>query len=219
MSEDLHLKKALKLYFVMGSQDVGSYDPLTTLEIALKSGITCYQWREKGAESLTGSERFVFAKAARRLCQTYHVPFFVDDDVSLALELNADGVHVGQKDEIAREVRQKIGPAMWLGVSAHSVEEAERALAGGADYIGVGPYKPTQSKADAESPLGDTLIRTLTEMNYPLPMVAIGGVTSADIPAICSAGAAGVAVISAISKAADPAMAVDHFLSKLKVMH
>jgi thiamine-phosphate pyrophosphorylase len=219
MTSDKNLKHALSLYFVMGSQDVGLFDPLETLEIALKAGITCYQWREKGADSLTGSERFAFAKAARRLCKTYQVPFFVDDDVSLALELNADGVHVGQKDEIAREVRQKIGPAMWLGVSAHSVEEAERALADGADYIGVGPYKTTQSKADAESPLGDSLIRTLTDMNYPLPMVAIGGVTPADVPAICSAGAAGVAVISAISKAADPAIAVDHFLSKLKVIY
>ncbi|MET1247709.1 thiamine phosphate synthase [Sporolactobacillus sp. STCC-11] len=215
MTVDKNLKQALSLYFVMGSQDVGPYDPLTTLEIALKSGITCYQWREKGAESLTGSERFAFAKEARHLCKTYHVPFFVDDDVSLALELNADGVHVGQKDEIACEVRQKIGPAMWLGVSAHSVEEAERALDDEADYIGVGPYKPTQSKADAESPLGDTLIRTLAEMNYPLPMVAIGGVTPEDAPSICSAGAAGVAVISAISKAADPAMAVERFLSQL----
>lgn len=217
MTVDKNLKHALSLYFVMGSQDVGLYDPLTTLEIALRAGITCYQWREKGVDSLTGAERFAFAKAARRLCKTYQVPFFVDDDVSLALELNADGVHVGQKDEIAREVRQKIGSAMWLGVSAHSVEEAERALADGADYIGVGPYKPTQSKADAESPLGDSLIRTLTEMNYPLPMVAIGGVTPADVPAICSAGAAGVAVISALSKAADPAMAVEHFLSKLNI--
>ncbi|MCQ2008379.1 thiamine phosphate synthase [Sporolactobacillus sp. STSJ-5] len=217
MSDDSHLNQALKLYFVMGSQDVGLYDPLTTLEIALKSGISCYQWREKGPHSLKGMKRIAFAHDARQLCDHYHVPFFIDDDVELALELEADGVHVGQKDEGAQSVRDRIGADMWLGVSAHSFEEAERARADGADYIGIGPYKPTQSKADAESPVGSELFKELTKGGYPLPMVAIGGVTPDDVPTILSAGAAGVAVISAISKSADPAKAVDRFLSELNV--
>ncbi|MCO7126853.1 thiamine phosphate synthase [Sporolactobacillus shoreicorticis] len=217
MSKELDLKKALRLYFVMGSQDIGLYDPLTTLEIALKAGVSCYQWREKGPLSLKEAERIAFAQAARRLCANYHVPFFVDDDVELALKLSADGVHVGQKDEGAQTVRRRIGTDMWLGVSVHSLEEAEHAHADGADYIGVGPYKPTQSKADAESPVGDKLFRELTKRDYPLPTVAIGGVTPNDVSTILSAGAAGVAVISAISKSPDPAKSVDRFLSELNM--
>ncbi len=212
-NRDLH--DVLSLYFVMGSPDAGSHAPLETIRIALQAGITCFQWREKGEQALTGNERVDFAYAARQLCRDYHVPFFVDDDPALALLLKADGIHVGQKGEQARRVRQKIGNTMWLGVSAHSTEEAEKALRDGADYIGVGPYKPTQSKNDAEAPIGDSVIRKLSDEKYPLPMVAIGGVTPDDVPDICSAGASGVAVISAISKAKDPAAAVNCFLTKL----
>lgn len=209
------LRKALSLYFIMGSQDGREEQPLRTIDRALKAGVTCFQWREKGPRSLKGRERIDFAKDARNLCQRYRVPFFVDDDVDLAVQLEADGVHIGQKDENAKAVRRKIGDKMWLGVSAHSLEEAERAREQGADYIGVGPYKMTQSKPDAESVIGSTLIRQLRALSYPLPIVAIGGITPDDVPEITSAGAAGVAVISAISKSPDPPSVVREFLKEL----
>ncbi|WP_332238621.1 thiamine phosphate synthase [Sporolactobacillus sp. KGMB 08714] len=209
------LRRALSLYFIMGSQDGCGEDPLKTINLALEAGVTCFQWREKGPRSLKGQERIDFAKNALNLCRSYHVPFFVDDDVNLAVRLQADGVHIGQKDGSARAVRREIGGKMWLGVSAHSFEEAERAREQGADYIGVGPYKPTQSKPDAESPIGTALIRRLGAARYPLPIVAIGGITPADVPAILSAGADGVAVISVISRSPDPQSIVRQFLNCL----
>ncbi|MCI1881232.1 MAG: thiamine phosphate synthase [Sporolactobacillus sp.] len=215
MPDKKELARALKLYFIMGTPNAADRPPLQVLELALQSGITCFQFREKGIGALTGTKKMNFARMARRLCRQYHVPFFVDDDVELALALDADGVHVGQKDEQARTVRQQIGPERWLGVSAHSAAEAERARTDGADYIGVGPIKPTQSKADAESPLGNTLLRRLNETSFPLPMVAIGGVTPADVPDLLAAGAAGVAVISAIAGAKQVDQAVRQFLTEL----
>lgn len=209
------LRKALSLYFIMGSQDGNGDRPVKIIESALKAGVTCFQWREKGPQALKGQARIDFAKDARKLCQRHRIPFFIDDDVDLAVQLKADGVHVGQKDQNAASARKKIGDKMWLGVSAHSLEEAERALEQGADYIGVGPYRATQSKPDADSVIGDALIRQLHFRDYPLPIVGIGGITPGDVPEIKSAGAAGVAVISAISKSPDPSSIVEKFLKQL----
>lgn len=203
------------LYFIMGTSDVSSEDPLAVLESALHGGITLFQLREKGTGSLEGQEKFAFAKSCQRLCQAFGVPFIVNDDVDLALAVNADGVHVGQDDCAAAIVRKKLGPERILGVSVHTVAEAEAAIAAGADYVGMGPVYETISKPDARAAAGTAGIQEVAERFPELPIVAIGGITARNMAEILASGAKGVAVISAIANADDAELAAAEFISAL----
>lgn len=188
----------------MGSMNTQGNDPLDVLEKALQGGVTCFQLREKGVASLQGQEKYSFAEKCMKLCQTYHVPFIVNDDVELALALNADGIHIGQEDEAAALVRKKIGPEKILGVSVHNVEEAFLAQKAGADYVGIGPVYTTSSKEDARIPAGTKVIEQVA-IQYPnLPIVGIGGLTEGNLVPVIRAGGAGVALISAIASSQDP---------------
>ena len=124
------------------------------VEDALKGGITCLQLREK---ELPDDEFLNDALAIKDLCRRYNVPFFINDNVDVAIKCNADGVHVGQEDMNARDVRSLIGEKMMIGVSAHTVEEALEAERNGADYLGVGTMFTTSTKPDAEAVSLDTL--------------------------------------------------------------
>lgn len=181
----------------MGS--VNAEHPLSVLEDALRGGVTCFQLREKGIKALQGNEKKAFAQSCQRLCAQYGVPFIVNDDVELAIEINADGVHVGQDDTSAVEVRKKIGPTTLLGVSVHTVEEANAAKFAGADYIGMGPVYMTVSKMDAKPVAGTKMIQEVSNLYPDLPIVGIGGITAANAEPVFQAGAAGIAVISAIA--------------------
>ncbi|MCM3745064.1 thiamine phosphate synthase [Sporosarcina luteola] len=181
--------------------------PLSVLEDALKGGITCYQLREKGAHALVGTEKKAFAVSCQRLCAQYGVPFIVNDDVDLAVEIDADGVHVGQDDVEARFVRKRIGTEKILGVSVHTVEEATKAIADGADYVGMGPVYPTMTKADAKPVAGTAVIEEVTKVYPCLPIVGIGGITAENAEPVFRAGASGISVISAIASSADPELA------------
>lgn len=196
------IKEKLTLYFLLGSQDVESPEKaLTLLEGALKAGISLFQFREKGEGSTLGSQEYIsFARKCQALCQRYHTPFIVNDDVRLALILNADGVHVGQNDGNLEGIREKIGAKKILGVSCHSIEEITQAIIIGANYAGVGPVFSTSSKADAQSPRGVLWLENLRKQHPDFPLVAIGGINLASIPAIFAAGIDGVAVISAITQ-------------------
>lgn len=188
-------REQLQVYFVMGSVNVKEANPLEVLEQALKGGITMFQFREKGKRARTGIEYERLAHECHRLCKQYQVPFIVNDDVNLALELDADGVHIGQEDGRVDEVRARIG-SKWLGVSVHSKEEAAIAYRAKADYVGIGPVFGTKSKENAPPPAGTALIAE-TKILYPdLPIVAIGGVTGENAHIPRSAGADGVALIS-----------------------
>lgn len=138
------MSRVLPVYFIMGSNNC-TKEPLQVLRDALEGGITIFQLREKGEGALTGEKRIDFAKELQALCKEYGVPFLVNDDVELALELDADGVHVGQDDEGITSVREKMGDKI-IGVSAHTIEEARFAIENGADYLGVGPIFPTSTK-------------------------------------------------------------------------
>ncbi|MGM9921642.1 MAG: thiamine phosphate synthase [Bhargavaea sp.] len=197
------IREKLRVYFIMGSRNAGARDPLEVLEAALRGGITCFQLREKGPGALTGSELRAFGKACRDLCRTYGVPFIVNDDVSLALELGADGVHIGQEDGDAGEMRQQIGSRI-LGVSAHNLKEVRKAADAGADYIGIGPVCATTSKPDARPVCGTQPLREAAEAFPDLPSVGIGGITKDNAGSVIAAGASGVSVITAISLVADP---------------
>jgi thiamine-phosphate pyrophosphorylase len=145
-----------------------------------------------------------FARECKHLCAQYQVPFIINDDVGLALEVGADGVHIGQDDGEVTSVRKKIGSTMLLGVSTHNVAEALAAADAGADYIGIGPVYGTTTKTDTQPVTGTDVIREVTSLLPGLPMVGIGGISERKARAVIRAGASGVAVISAISKAEDP---------------
>jgi thiamine-phosphate pyrophosphorylase len=193
------MRELLKVYFIMGSSNC-EQDPQNVLSNAILGGVTLFQLREKGPQALTDTKRLDFARSLHSICKSYGVPFIVNDDVELALTLDADGVHIGQDDESAKAVRSQIG-AKILGVSAHTVEEAKRAIADGADYLGIGPIFPTRSKDDAKEVQGTKLIRILREQRIDIPIVGIGGITPMNARSVIDDGADGVSVISTISMA------------------
>lgn len=160
---------------------------------AIDGGATFVQLREKHLDR----DAFVAeARELKALCAARNVPFVVNDDVSIAMECGADGVHVGQSDMEAHDVRALIGDRMILGVSAQTVEQAVAAEKCGADYLGVGAVFPTGSKDDADAVSLDTLRAICAAVS--IPVVAIGGITLENLPSLSGTGICGVAVISAI---------------------
>ena len=200
----------LQLYFIMGTGNVFKQEPLTVLEKALLSGITMFQYREKGPNPLTGQAYENFARKCQKLCQQYHVPFIINDDVELAIKLRADGVHIGQEDFPVSMVREKIGN-MILGVSVHSQAELKTALQYGADYVGIGPIFSTTSKSDAKPPSGTEFLQQVRRQYPELPIVAIGGINCSNAFTVFKAGADGIAVISAICESEDISNTVSTF--------
>jgi len=169
------------------------------VEAAIRGGVTVVQYRQKYA-----STRRMIEEAAElcRLCRAAGVPFIVNDRLDVALAVDADGVHVGQDDMPASVARRLLGPRRILGVSAGSVEEARKAVDDGADYIGASPVFSTPTKPDAPPPLGIEGLRRMTKA-VEVPVVAIGGITTENAAAMMKAGAAGIAVVSAIVAAED----------------
>ncbi|MES5868496.1 thiamine phosphate synthase [Bacillus cereus group sp. RP32] len=196
------MSRLLSVYFIMGSNNCAK-EPLQVLRDALEGGITIFQFREKGEGALTGEQRIFFAKELQAICKEYGVPFIVNDDVELALELDADGVHVGQDDEGITSVREKMGDKI-VGVSTHTVEEARWAIENGADYLGVGPIFPTSTKKDTKAVQGTKGLAYFREQGITAPIVGIGGITIENTAGVIEAGADGVSVISAISLAESP---------------
>ncbi|MFP3391290.1 thiamine phosphate synthase [Brevibacillus sp. SIMBA_040] len=200
------LREKMGVYFVIGSQDC-DFSFERTIEIvreALKGGVGTLQLRDKGSK-LTAEERSELGRQMQALCREYGALFFVNDDVEMAVRLGADGVHVGQDDMQLRAVREIVGPDMYIGVSTATVEEAVNAQKDGADCIGVGAMFDTSSKADAGEPIGPAAITTIRKaVGNELPIVGIGGITRENAVLVMQAGADGVAVISAISRAESP---------------
>ncbi|MGS2777646.1 thiamine phosphate synthase [Robertmurraya sp. GLU-23] len=191
----------LKLYFIMGSQDCMDRTPEETLALAIKGGITCFQYREKGSHSLGEIEKYELGKKLRELCAEHKVPFIVNDDLPLAIALDADGVHVGQDDENAKYVRETIGPNKILGVSTHTIEEGLQAVRDGADYLGIGPMYPTISKEDTEKQQNLDIFTEFRNAGISLPLIAIGGINSTNGETVMKVGANGLAIISDICRA------------------
>lgn len=163
------------------------------VEEALKGGITCLQLREKGLDEEAFIEE---AKKIKKLTDAYKIPFIINDNVKVALAVDADGVHVGQKDMAAQDVRAQLGPNKILGVSAQTVEQAIKAQEAGADYIGVGAMFTTSTKKDANATSRETLKEIRSNVN--IPIVAIGGINKENLMELAGYGADGIAVVSAI---------------------
>ncbi|MGZ0042633.1 thiamine phosphate synthase [Paenibacillus ottowii] len=193
------MRQHLQMYLVVGSVNCLA-EPSRVVQEALAGGTTMIQFREKGHGALTGVPMFELARQLQNLCRHAGIPFIVNDDVELALELDADGVHIGQDDESADSVRARIGNRI-LGVSAHTIEEARRAILQGADYLGVGPIYPTISKDDAQAVQGPAILHEMRKARIDIPIVGIGGITIERVEEVVGAGADGIAVISAVTQA------------------
>ncbi|GEO74423.1 thiamine monophosphate synthase [Levilactobacillus namurensis DSM 19117] len=204
----------LRAYFVAGSQDVPGKDLRVVLAEMLQAGITAYQFRDKGASTLTPAERLALGRDLRDQCRAASVPFIVDDDVDMALALDADGVHVGQSDERIQQVLAATKDRqMFVGLSCStSAEVAAANQLAGLAYIGSGPIYPTVSKDDADPVIGTAGLQALVAQAN-VPIVAIGGVTQESLPAIAQTGAAGVAVITLLTRNPQPERAVQGMLA------
>ncbi len=190
------------VYAVTDRAWTGKMTLLEQVEAALKNGATCVQLREKELpEEAFLQEAIEMAK----LCKSYNVPFIVNDNVDIAIKSGADGVHVGQDDMAAMDVRAKVGPDMIIGVSAHTVEEALDAVKNGADYLGIGAVFNTTTKTDV-STMSSELLKQITEASR-VPTCGIGGISKNNISLLQGSGLDGVAVVSAIFAREDPGAA------------
>lgn len=186
------------LYAVTDRAWTGKESLSAQVEKALKGGVTCLQLREKNLDQ----ESFLAeAKEIRDLCRSYGVPFIVNDKVEAAMACHADGIHVGQEDMPAKEVRRLVGEEMIIGVSVHSVEEAKKAVEDGADYLGVGAVFPTVTKTRVNRMSMDVLQAICKAVK--VPVVAIGGIHPDNIMELAGSGVDGVALVSAIFSAED----------------
>lgn len=186
-------KKDLLLYAVTDRHWLGDRTLYEVVKESLDGGATFIQLREKNLDQ----EHFLEeAKELKKLCAEYKVPFVINDNVDIALEIDADGVHVGQSDMEAGDVRAKLGPDKIIGVSAQTVEQALLAEKHGADYLGVGAVFPTGSKDDAIEVSHETL-KAICEA-VSIPVIAIGGITVDNTSSLAGTGICGIAVISAI---------------------
>lgn len=188
----------MRLYAVTDRAWVGKQSLYEQVEAALKGGASCVQLREK---ELNGEDFLREALELSTLCKRYRVPFFINDNVDVAIRCHADGIHVGQEDMQAAQVRQRVGPDMMIGVSVHSVAEALEAVRNGADCLGAGAVFATSTKTDVQTMPRETLRAICQAVN--IPVVAIGGINKENIAALSGTGVDGVALVSAIFGADD----------------
>ena len=191
-------KKTMLLYAVTDRAWVGKQSLYEQVESALKGGATCVQLREKELDEEAFLKEAIEISA---LCKQYGVPFFINDNVEIAVKCHADGIHVGQEDMEAIQVRQRVGKDMIIGVSVHSVEEALEAVRNGADCLGVGAMFSTSTKTDVNILPKETL-RAICDA-VDIPVVAIGGIGKTNISRLAGSGVDGVALVSAIFGAED----------------
>ena len=199
----------MRLYAVTDRAWVGRQTLYQQVESALKGGVTCVQLREKELDE----EAFLKeAFELHDLCKKYNVPFFINDNVDIAIRCHAEGIHVGQEDMAAAQVRQRVGDEMMIGVSVHSVEEALEAVRHGADCLGVGAAFSTHTKSDVDV-LPEGMMKAICDA-VDIPVVAIGGVNAATMPRLSELNVDGAAVVSAIF-AADDIEAATRELSRI----
>lgn len=193
------IKKSLRKYFIMGSQNC-MRNPVEILEAAVEAGITAFQFREKGEGSLKGEAKIELGKQLQAVCHKAGIPFIVNDDVELVDLLDADGIHVGQDDQSAQDLR-RVFPNKWIGLSVSNANELENSPLAYVDYIGAGPIFHTSTKTDAKAAVGLKWISTLRREFPSLPIVGIGGITTENAASVMEAGADGVSIITAITRA------------------
>ena len=206
-------KEDMLLYAVTDRHWLNGETLYSQVEKTLEGGTTFVQLIEKELDE----EHFLEeAKKIKKLCAKYNVPFVINDNVEIALEMDADGVHVGQSDMEAGDVRAKLGPDKIIGVSAQTVEQALLAQERGADYLGVGAVFHTDSKADAADVDHETL-KAICEA-VDIPVIAIGGISKDNVGELAGSGICGIAVISAIFAEKDIKGATQELKNRTKKM-
>ncbi len=195
-------------------------EPLESMvEGALQGGVRLVQYRAKPeatnsmGQPLTDAQRLSQAEVLRELCARYGALFIVNDRIDIALAVDADGVHLGQGDLSPGVARQLLGSERLIGRSTHAIDQLRQAVADGCDYVGVGPVNATPTKP-GRSPVGLDYVRQAAQQ-CPIPFFAIGGIDAAALPGLLEAGATRVAVVRAITAAADPAVATRQLLAGL----
>ena len=222
------IRRGMTLYAVTDRSWLGERTLAQAVEEVLRGGATFLQLREKelNREAVLAEAREIQAIAGRyhvplnreavlaeareiqAIAGRYHVPFVVNDSVDIALACGTDGVHVGQKDIMGRDIRALIGPDRILGITANTVELAVAAEQAGADYIGAGAVFGTTTKGDAKNLSLDALKAICRAVS--IPVVAIGGINAHNLPQLAGTGAAGAAVVSALFAQKDPEGAARH---------
>ena len=189
-------KEILRLYLIASS---GSFkNPLGDLETAFKSGVTCFQLREKGSAIKTGEDLKDFAMEIKSLCRQYEVTFIINDDVKLAEEIEADGIHIGQ-DDMEPDMLPDYFNDKIIGLSVGSVKELEASSLDRVSYLGIGPVFSTLSKDDAGDAIGTNGLKQVVNRTK-LPTAAIGGITEQNYKSCLENNADGICVISAITQ-------------------
>lgn len=207
-------KEQMHLYAVTDSQWLNGATLAKQVEMAIKGGVTFVQLREK---NLPYEEMYKEALEVQSVCRKYKVPFVIDDNVELAKEINADGVHVGQKDMEASKVRMILGDDKIIGVTARTVEQAKLAEEMGADYLGVGAAFSTSTKGDAVQ-ISHDVLREICD-SVSIPVVAIGGINEKNVLELKGTHIDGVAVVSAIFAKEDILGAAKDLCEKVRVIN
>lgn len=200
------------LYLVTDRDILGERDLCQAVEDSIKGGATIVQLREKFIDD----DKFLeIAKEVQKVTRKYNVPLIINDNVKIAKIIDAEGVHIGQSDESLEDARRELGADKIIGVSVGSVEEAQKAEAGGADYLGIGAVFFTGSKKDINEPLGLENLEKIAHC-VKIPSVAIGGIHLDNVKDVMRTGVNGVAVISEILGKEDVKEAARVLLSFIK---
>lgn len=201
---------AFRLYAITGEEFHPGRELVTVMEEAILGGADIIQLRDKNSSK---RELLAKAQALRELTRKHQIPFIVNDHIDIALAVDADGVHLGQDDLPLCEARKIVGNKI-IGISTHAIEEARRAEAEGADYIGVGPVYPTTSKADVVDPVTTAYVQEVAA-EISIPFVAIGGIKLHNVEEVLAAGARRICAISEIVGSADVRGTCKQFLAKI----
>ena len=202
-------KNQLLLYAITDCDHYQGKELLERTEAILANGATILQYRDKHEKARNDVD------ALKALCKKYNVPFIINDDVDLAIAIDADGVHVGQDDEAAAQARARLGADKIVGVTAKTMEQAKKAASDGADYLGVGALFHSQSK-DSSITSRDDLKAICAAVE--IPVVGIGGVDESNAAILAGTGISGIAVINALYMYGNPSLATKRLASKVNII-
>jgi thiamine-phosphate pyrophosphorylase len=188
------------------------YGHVELARLAIAGGADTIQFRDK---SLGAREAIEIASAIRDLCRDSHVTLIINDRVDIAMAVDAEGVHLGQRDLPIADARSLLGPSKLIGGTAANLDEARQVERDGADYVGFGHIYPTTSKHKPGEPKGAALLRRVCTA-VGIPVIGIGGIDVPNLGPVVDAGAWGVAVIGAVCKTPDPAAAAARLAAELQ---